>query len=32
VYEVADLPRTPSGKVQKFKVRQNLREMEQHRA
>ena len=32
VYEVADLPRTPSGKVQKFKVRQSLREMEQHRA
>ncbi|HVW81842.1 MAG TPA: AMP-binding protein [Mycobacteriales bacterium] len=32
VYQVADLPRTPSGKVQKFKVRQDLREMEQHRA
>ena len=32
VYEVAEFPRTPSGKVQKFKVRQDLREMEQHRA
>jgi acyl-CoA synthetase len=26
IHEVADLPRTPSGKVQKFKLRQQLRE------
>jgi acyl-CoA synthetase (AMP-forming)/AMP-acid ligase II len=26
IYVVADLPRTPSGKVQKFKLRQDLRE------
>jgi acyl-CoA synthetase (AMP-forming)/AMP-acid ligase II len=32
VYEVADLPRTPSGKVQKFKVRLDLQERTQHRA
>jgi acyl-CoA synthetase (AMP-forming)/AMP-acid ligase II len=32
VFEVTDLPRTPSGKVQKFKVRQDLRERMQHRA
>jgi acyl-CoA synthetase len=28
VYHVADLPRTPSGKVQKFKLRQQLRDGE----
>lgn len=26
LYEVADLPRTPSGKIQKFKLRQQLRD------
>ena len=26
VYEVSDLPRTPSGKVQKFRLRQQLRD------
>jgi acyl-CoA synthetase (AMP-forming)/AMP-acid ligase II len=32
VYAVPDFPRTPSGKVQKFKVRQDLREKDEHRA
>ena len=26
IYEVPDLPRTPSGKVQKFRLRQQLRD------
>jgi acyl-CoA synthetase (AMP-forming)/AMP-acid ligase II len=26
IYEVTDFPRTPSGKVQKFRLRQQLRE------
>jgi acyl-CoA synthetase len=30
VYEVADFPRTPSGKVQKFRLRQQVRDGELH--